>query len=201
MMTIGIVSTTPAPARVPAPRVVWAIPAPRAVVPRIIPRIIPRIVASVPAPAPIETVVRPAIAPAQTDAVPAPIPPQTVGEGWESIGVEPVNIHIPIPRSQAIDYIPVERTADADGKARIAEADDTGSILIVAHCTIETADPFAVQVIINYLLTGSSGGGHTLVLSAFCVPIGRRTTVVCVDVIDRSHSSHFIGAVFRLVDH
>ena len=115
-----------------------AIPASPASIPATVPTAIPA------APAPVPSIIGPT--PAPSVGIIAPVPPQTVGERRESIGIQSVSINVPIPRIQSIDYIPIQRTTDADGIARIAETNDAHSVFIIVFRTIEAVYPFTVGI-------------------------------------------------------
>lgn len=85
-------------------------------------------------------------APTPSIGVIAPIPPQAVGEGGESIGVKPVGIYVPVPGIQPVDYIPVERAADADGIAGITETDDARGVFIIVFRTFKAVHPLPFEV-------------------------------------------------------
>ena len=69
--------------------------------------------------------------PTPAKGVEAPIPPKAIGIGGECLGIETVVIDVPVKGVQPINNIKIERTADRHGVTGVAEADDTGGILVI----------------------------------------------------------------------
>lgn len=119
---------------------------------RVMPRVVPQmsIIVASPMMPPMKTMmICPRVAPCTpSEGIVHPIVPIVpVARSREYVGIHAVIVDIPVPagpQRTAIHHIPVERTAHGDSIARIAETDDTHSILIVRVATVETADPTLV---------------------------------------------------------
>ena len=117
---------------------------------------------------------------APTIRVIAPVPPQTIGKCRESVCIQTIGVHVPIPGIQAIDHIPIQWAADADGITGIAETDNTGSILVIILRTLElTVHPFAVQAVIFFFIDVKG-----IVLHHEIIVAGIVTTVIFVHIAD-----------------
>ncbi len=74
----------------------------------------------------------------------AVVPIVPIASSGEYVGIEAIIVYIPIPagpQSATIHDIPVERAAHGNCMARIAETDNTHSVLVVGLTAIEAIDP------------------------------------------------------------
>ena len=155
-----------------------------AAMPAGIPATIPTAIPASPAEAPMRTVPAvpaPAIIGISPPAIRAitPVPPQRIAESGESISIKIIDIYVPFPRIQAVYNVPVIRAADADGKTRIAETDDTRSIFVFVGRTVESVHPLTVQSVIGFLVDIE----RVILLREFII-VGFVTAVILVHVAD-----------------
>ena len=130
----------------------------------------------------------------------APIPIVPVIRGGEDVGIKSVVVDIPVPhrpQSAAIDDIPIERAADGDGVARVAEADDAHGHLVILGIAVEAIHPTVVllvdderihAVIERVAVGGADAQGHVADLGLLHV------VALFVDI-----AAHVAATVIRIV--
>ena len=150
----GMMVVAEAAVAIPA-AIVAAVPA-VAIAPVVVPRVIPAVAVAIPRliPRVVQAIVHapmvPAMAPAPAVRAEAPVPIMPVIRGGEDVGIEPVVVDVPVPHgpeTAAIDDVPVERAADGDGIAGVAEADDTHGHLVVLGVAVEAIHPAVVLLV------------------------------------------------------